>query len=72
MRLKVLRKNECHFDTWDCVDEKGVQHCIDLTIDTEEGPAEMRAFLAQLPAVVEVDYLMPNVEIGARVRRVQQ
>lgn len=70
MRLTVVRKSgPPDNDVWECLDEAGKNHRVDLTIDAEEGAAAMRAHLERLPVIVEVDYLYPYIEIAANARR---
>jgi len=70
MRLTVLRKSgPPDNDVWECLDEAGKRHRVDLTIDADGGAEAMRAHLGALPAIVEVDYLFPYIEIASHARR---
>jgi hypothetical protein len=62
MVLKLIKKSPTEYGCWECEEESGKSHTVDLCIDKPS----IDAFLKE-GVIVEVEYLQPYVEIGVGV-----
>ena len=69
MRLTVTKKHSDEGDLWECYDERGERHRVDLLVCGTKDRDAIRA--ATFPFVVEIDYLFPYIELCNECRLVQ-
>lgn len=62
MILKLIKKSPTEYDCWECEEESGKKHTVDLCVDKPI----INPFLKE-GVIVEVEYLQPYVEIGVGV-----